>query len=183
MIHRSLSSTRTKAIIGSLSFVAFAYASAQTPQTEVASPAVSLAQPVPLVSGACPAVRQGGVITFDWSPGFDPSWGVTGMKSFRLIFQHLREDGVNLNPASRLVLDSGSRGRITAIGNGYFHIEARLLSSTHLGTFHLVEAHSSPELSPDYQGEAPEMTVSPVRESFCVAVIPAFRPSSSSPPE
>jgi hypothetical protein len=39
------------------------------------------------------------------------------MKSFRLIFHHLREDGVNLNPASRLVLDSGPRGRMTAIGN------------------------------------------------------------------
>jgi hypothetical protein len=56
------------------------------------------------------------------------------MKSFRLIFHHLREDGVNLNPASRLVPDSGFRGRTTAIGNGYFHIEAHLPSSTHLGT-------------------------------------------------
>ncbi len=123
MIHRSSSSTRTKAILGSLSLMAFACAFAQASQTEVASPAVPRAQPVPLVSGACPAVRQGGVISFDWNPGFDPSWGVTGMRSFRLIFQHLREDGVNLNPASRLVLDSVPGGRMTAIGNGYFHIE------------------------------------------------------------
>jgi hypothetical protein len=43
---------------------------------------------------------------------------------------------------------------MTTIGNGYFHIEARLPSSTHLGTYHLVDAHSSPELLPDYQGEA-----------------------------
>jgi hypothetical protein len=183
VIHRFLSSTRTKAIIGSLILVAFTCTLAQTPQTEVASPAVPRAQPVPLVSGACPAVRQGGVISLDWNPGFDPSWGVTGMKSFRLIFQHLREDDVNLNPASRLVLDSRPRGKITASGNGYFHIEARLPPSTRLGTYHLVDAHSSPDLSPDYQGEAPKMTVSPVRESFCVAVIPASRPSSSSSPE
>jgi hypothetical protein len=172
-----------KAILGSLSLVAFTCALAQTPQSEVASVAIPRTQPVPLVSGACPDVRQRGVISFDWNPGFDPSSAVTGMKSFRLIFQHLREDGVNLNPASRLVLDSGPRGRITAIGNGYFRIEARLPSSTHLGTYHLVEAHSSPELLPAYRGEAPKMTVSPVRESICVAVVPASRPSSSSPPE
>jgi hypothetical protein len=161
----------------------FTCALAQAPQAEVASPTVPLAQQVPLVSGACPAVPQGGVISLDWNPGFDPSSAVAGMKSFRLIFHHVREDGVNLNPASRLVLDSGPRGRMTAIGNGYFHIEARLPSSTHLGTYHLVDAHSSPKLLPDYQGEAPKMTLSPVRESFCVAVVPASRPSSSSPPE
>jgi hypothetical protein len=183
VIHRPLSSTRTKAILGSLSLMTFTCALAQAPQTEVASSTAPRAQPVPLVSGACPTVRQGGVISLDWNPGFDPSLAVTGLKSFRLIFQHLRQDGVNLNPASRLVLDSGPRGRTTAIGNGYFHIEARLPSSTHLGTYHLVDAHSSPELPPDYQGEAPKMTVSPVRESFCVAVISASLPSSSSPPE
>jgi hypothetical protein len=183
VIHRFSSSTRTKAITGGLSLLAFTGAFAQTPLTQVASSAVPLAQPVPLVSGACPAVRQGGVLSLDWNPAFDPSWAVTGLKSFRLIFQHLQQDGVNLNPMSRLVLDSGLRGRMTPIGNGYFHIETRLPSSTHLGTYHLVAAHSSPELLPDYQGEAPQMTVSPVRESFCVAVIPASRPSSSSPPE
>jgi hypothetical protein len=182
LIHRSSSSTRTKAILGSLSLVAFACAPAQAPQTEVASPTAPRAQPVPLVSGACPAVRQGGVISLDWNPGFDPSLSVTGLKSFRLIFHHLREDGVSLNPASRLVLDSGPRGKITASGNGYFHIEARLPPSAHLGTYHLVETHSSPELLPDYQGEAPKMTVSPVRESLCLAVVPVSRPSSSSPP-
>jgi hypothetical protein len=138
---------------------------------------------VPLVSGACPAVRQDGVLSFDWNPGFDPSWGVTGMRSFRLIFQHLREDGVNLNPESRLVLDSGPRGRMTAIGNGYFHIEARLPPSTHLGAYHLVAAHSSPELLSDYQGDVPKMTVSPASEYFCITVVPARRASSSPGPE
>jgi hypothetical protein len=164
--------------------VAFVCASAQAPQTEVASPAIPRAQPVPLVSGVCPAVRQGGVISFDWNPGFDPSWAVTGMKSFRLIFQHLQQDGVNLNTASRLPLDSIPGGRMTAIGNGYFHIEAHVPPFAHRGTYHLVAAHSAPELVPDYQGDAPEMTVSPVREHFCITVVvPAPRPTSSSPPE
>jgi hypothetical protein len=153
---------------------------AQAPQNEVASPAVPQRQPVPLVSGACPEVRQGGALALDWNPGFDPSWGVTGMRSFRLVFQHLGADGVHLNPASRLVVDGG---RMTAIGNGYFHIEARLSLSTHPGTYHLVAAHSSPELLPDYQGESPQMTVSPAREFFCITVVPFPRPASSSPPE
>jgi hypothetical protein len=185
VIHRSSSSssTRTKAILGSLSLMAFVCVFAQAQQNQIASPAVARAQPVPLVSGACPSVRQDGVISLDWNLGFDPSWGVTGIKSFRLIFQHLQQDGVNLNPASRLVLDSGARGRMTDLGNGYFHIEARLPFSTHPGTYQLVAAHGSPELLPDYQGEAPQMTVSPVREHFCINVVPAPRPSSLSPPE
>ncbi len=177
MIHRPSSSIRTKAILGSLSGVAFACAFAQAaPQSEISA----RVPPVALVSGACPAVSQGGTIAFDWNPGFAPSWGVTGMRSFRLIFQSLREDGVNLNPASRLQLESAPRGRITAIGNGYFHIEARLPPFAHRGTYHLVAAHGAPELVPDYQGEAPEMTVSPVREFYCITVVP--RSQTQSPP-
>jgi hypothetical protein len=178
VIHRSLFSTATKTIMSTLSLMAFACAIAQEPQTAVVPPSALHLQPVPLVSGACPAVSQVGVISLDWNPGFDASWAVTGLKSFRLIFQQLQKDGVSLNPASRLVLDASPLGRMTAIGNGYFHIEARLPSSAHLGVYQLVMAHSSPELPPDYQGEAPKMTVSPVRESFCITVVPALRPSS-----
>ena len=179
MIHRSSSSIRTKALLGSLSVMAFACALAQAPQSD--APAVSHVQPVPLVPDACPAVSQAGTIALDWNPGFDPSWGVTGMRSFRLIFQQLRDDGVTLNPASRLVLDSGPHSRMTAIGNGYFHIEARLPPMTHPGVYHLVQAHSAPQLLPGYQGEAPQMTVSPVREFYCITVAPRAR--TQSPPD
>ncbi len=183
MIYRPSSSIRTRALIGGLSLLAFVCAPAQAPQDAAASPAAPPLQPVPLVSGACPSVPQGGFISLDWNPGFDPSWAVTGLKSTRLVFQHFREGGVTLNPASRLVLDTGHHGTMTAIGNGYFHVEARLPPMTHPGTYHLVGVLSSPQLVPDYQGDAPKMTVSPVRESFCVTVVPASRPSSSSPPE
>jgi hypothetical protein len=186
VIQQIASSTRTKAILGGLSLMVFACALAQTPQADVSAsavPRVPPLPPVPLVSGACPVVLQGGAISFDWNPGFDPSWGVTGIRSFRLIFQRLQDDGVNLNPASRLVLDSGPRTRMTSIVNGYLHIEARLPPSVHPGAYQLAGAHSSPELLPDYQGEAPVMTVSPMREHFCITVVPAPRPPSSSPPE
>lgn len=153
----------------------FAGALAQTPQTEISAPVVPRVTPVALVSGACPAVSPGGTIAFDWNPGFDPSGGVTGMTSFQLIFQALREDRVTLNPASRLLLNSGPRGKATTIGNGYFHIEARVSPFAHKGTYHLIAAHSAPELAPDYQGDVPEMTVSPVRESYCITILPLSR--------
>jgi hypothetical protein len=180
VIYRTSSSIRSKALIGGLSLLAFVCAPAQTPQDAAASPAAPLVKPVPLVSGACPSVRQGGVISLDWNPGFDPSWAVTGLKFTRLVFQQLREDGVTPNPASRLVLDTGHRGTMTAIGNGYFHIESRLSPMTHPGTYHLVGAAGSPELLPDYQGDAPKMTVSPVSEFYCITVVP--RSKAPSPP-
>ena len=183
MIYRPSSSIRAKALIGGLSLLAFVCASAQASQDSAASPAAPPLQPVPLVYGACPAVRQGGFISLDWNPGFDPSYPVTGLKFTRLVFHQVREDGVSLNPSFRFVLDSGPRGRITDVGNGYFHLEARLPPMTHPGTYHLVGAVSSPQLLPDYRGEAPKMTDSPVREQFCITVVPAPRPSSSSPPE
>jgi hypothetical protein len=183
VIQRSSSSICTKAVLGSLSLMGLVCALAQAPQTEVSAPAVPRVPPVPLVSGACSVVPQGGTIAFDWNPGFDPSWGVTGMKSFRLIFQRLQQDGVNINPASRLVLDSGPRSKMAAIGNGYFHIEANVPPFARRGTYHLAAAHSAPEVVPDYQGAAPEMTVSPAREYYCITVLPASRPTSSSPPE
>lgn len=186
MISRSLSSTfstfstRRTAILGGLSLMVFTCAFAQEPQTGAAPPVAPRTQPVPLVSGACPTVRRDGVLSLEWNPGFDPSWGVTGMKSFRLTFQGLREDGVNLNPASRLVVDSSVRGRMTAIGNGYFHLEARLPASTRPGIYRLVGAHSSAAVASDYTGEAPKATVSPVSESYCITVVLSSR--AQSPP-
>jgi hypothetical protein len=171
VIYRPSSSIRTASLIGGLSLLASVCAPAQAPQDSAASPVAPVAQSVPLVSGACPSVPQGGVISLDWNPGFDPSYPVTGLKFTRLVFQHLREDGVTLNPPSRLVLETSHRGTITDIGNGYFHIESHLPTMTRPGTYHLVGAAGSPALLPDYQGEAPKMTVSPVRESYCITIV------------
>jgi len=180
MIYRTSASIRTGALIGGLSLLAIVGASAQTLQEPVGSSAIARVQPVALVSGACPAVRQDGVLSLEWNPGFDPSWGVTGMKAFRLVFQGLREDGVTPIPAARLVLDSFHRGRMTGIGNGYFHVEARLPPFTHPGVYRLVGANSSAALVADYTGEAPRQTVSPVGESYCITVVPGSR--AQSPP-
>ena len=95
--------------------------------------------------------------------------------AFRLIFQSLREDGVNLNPASRLVLDSWPRGRMVAVGNGYFRVEVRLPIATRPGVYRLVGALSSAAVAADYTGEAPKATVSPVGESYCMTVVAGAR--------
>jgi hypothetical protein len=170
VIYRPSSLIRTTALSAGLSLLGFVCAPAQALQD--AAPPL---QPVPLVSGACPSVLQGGFISLDWNPGFDPSYPVIGLKFTRLLFQHLQEDSVHLNPASRLVLDTDSRGAITDIGNGYFHIQVRVPRSSRPGTYHLVGAVSSPQLLPDYQGEAPKMTVSPVSQSYCITVVPGLR--------
>ncbi len=169
MICRTSSSMRSKALIGGLSLLAFAGATAQGPQGPAGSHAVAL------ISGACPAVPQDGAVAVEWNPGFDPAWGVTGMKAFRLVFEGLREDGVTPIPGSRLVLDSFPRGRITAMGNGYFHVEARVPARTHPGVYRLVGANGSAGLVADYQGEAPRQTVSPVGESYCMTVVAGSR--------
>ena len=158
---------RSKALIGGLGLVALVAAAAQAPQSSVGS----RVQAVALVSGACPAVRQGGAISVEWNPGFDPSWGVTGMKAFRLILQGLREDGVTPIPASRVVVDSFPRGRMTPTGNGYFHVEARLPPRTHPGVYRLVGANGAAAVVENYTGEAPRATVSPVGESYCMTVV------------
>jgi ketosteroid isomerase-like protein len=92
-------------------------------------------------------------------------------KAFRLIFEGLRENGVTPIPAARLVLDSFPRGRMTAMGNGYFHVEARLPHSTHPRVYRLVGASSSAAVVADATGEAPRQTVSPVSESYCMTVV------------
>jgi hypothetical protein len=189
VIYRTSSSIRTKAIrgctkaiLGCLSGMTFACGLAQAPQTEVAAPAVARVPAVALVAGGCPAVAQGGAIAFDWNPGFDPAWAVTGMQSFRLIFQGVGEDGVSLNPASRLMLDSGPRGRMTDIGNGYFHVEARVPRATHAGVYRLVGAHSAAAVAADATGEAPTQTVSPVGESYCMTVVAGTRAQATVQP-
>ena len=83
--------------------------------TGVASPEVPQRQPVPLVSGACPEVRQGGALALDWNPGFNPPWGVTGMRSFRLVFTSSRKE--ESHRPKRYPPDFPHRPRITRPGS------------------------------------------------------------------
>ena len=183
MIYRTLFSIRTKTIAGSLSLLTMACALAQAQQPDAASSSTPLAQAVPLVSGSCTSVRQHGVLSLEWNPAFETSWAVTGLRSFRLIFQSFLADGITPNPVSRVIVDSTPGGKATALRDGSFHIEARLPSSTRPGTYHLVAAHSAPQLIPNYQGDDPKMTVSPVGENFCITVVAGPQAISASAPE
>ena len=66
------------------------------------------------------------------------------------------------------------------IGNGYFHIDLRIPSGSLPGQYKLIDAVSYAKTIPDYQGPGLPMTNSPVRERYCITVVPA--PQSEPPP-
>jgi hypothetical protein len=169
VIQQAPSSTRIRASAVGTTLLVLACSLAQTARGQAA--ASNLVQPVPLLSGACPVVRTNGAISLDWNPGFDHPGAVTGLKSFRLLFHPLREDGVNPNTASSILIDSGPGRKATLVDNGYFHIVARLPPSARPGVYQLAEAHYTPRLIQDYQGEEPTMTASPVGEHLCITVV------------
>ena len=165
-------STRTKAVVGSLGLLALVCASTQAAQ----------ARTVTLVSDACPAVQTGDAVSLDWNPGFDPLGVATGLRTFELRFAGVLENGVTI--ASRPTALFGGRGstvNITAIGNGYYHIEIPVSRGVLPGVYHLVEARTIAELPPDYTGPSPSMTVSPVRERYCITVVSSSALQTSQP--
>jgi hypothetical protein len=137
---------------------------------------------VPLVSDACPTVQTGDAVSLDWNPAFDPIWPVTGLRSFELRFAAVLENGVTVGSRPTALL--GGRGvtvNISSIGNGFFHIEIPVSRGVQPGVYHLVEARAIAQLPPDYNGPNPTMTVSPVRERYCITVVSAA-PSQEPPP-
>jgi hypothetical protein len=158
-------STRAKAVFGCLGLLALACASAQAPQT-------AQSRTVLLVSDACPVVHTGDAVSLDWNPDFDPIWPVTGLRSFELRFAAVRGDGVTVaSRATALLGGRGTRVNISSIGNGFFHIEIPVSRGVAPGVYHLVEARAIAQLPPDYNGPNPTMTVSPVRERYCITVV------------
>ena len=148
-------------------------------QAPAAQTTVLLTKAVPLVSDTCPVAAAGGVISFNWNPGFDHAGAVTGLRSIHLVFYHVGEDGVHANPMDRLVVDS-SGGVVSDGVNGSYRIEVHLPQSAavvHAGTYQLAEAHASPQLVASFRGEEPVATVPLARERYCMTVIPVSRPT------
>ena len=133
-----------------------------------------------LQSDRCPAVHSGEAVSFEFNPGFDPIWPVTGLRTVNLVFARLAEDGVTLEHPS---IAAGSRfttARISSIGNGFFLVEA-VIGRAAPGIYDLVDVHVLASLLPEYQGPEPEMTVSPVSERYCITVVPSPTPPTSEP--
>jgi hypothetical protein len=178
VIHQSTFSTRTGVVVGCITLLTFSSGFAQTPQAE-APPKAVFAKVVPLVSGACPTVHNGEAISLDWNPGFDPSSAVSGLATFKLIFGLQSDAGVNARVRSGLSM--GGRDvalNISASGNGYFHIEVPVPRRVSPGVYQLINAEATPQTVSNYQGDRPKMTVTPVREHFCITVIATAQSSS-----
>lgn len=181
LIERTASSMNTRATIGGIGLLALSCALAQSQQVQSVKPATTPTHAIPLVSGACPAVNTGESVSLDWNPGFDPSWEVAGLRVVSLRFQMIADNGVSTTPSRISMLLRSSEERISASGNGYFHITIPIPPRTIAGVYHLIDAHATPRVSQEYQGPPPQMTVSPVRESYCVTVAPRAR--TQSPPD
>ncbi len=153
-------------------------AAAQTASTGNAG-AVAAAHPhvvVPLSSGSCPVVHYGEWISIDWNPGFDHAAMVTTLRRFMLTFAALDTDGVAIRSRKAFILGNGSTGaiRFTPSVNGFFHAEFAINRNyVPLGEYHLIAAAAAPQMDPEFTGERPTMTVSPVREHFCITVAAA----------
>lgn len=175
------SSTRRKVMAVVLGLLTLASIHAQAPQTDT-QPKTS-SRPVPLVSDSCPQVREGDRITLDWNPGFDHAGIVTGLKSFSLVMAGVNENGAI--GRQRIVLAAGGRGHspfASSLGNGYYHIEIPVPSDLPEGVYRLVDADTDAEAMAGYENEPrPQMTVSPVRERFCITVLPRIRFQGSTP--
>lgn len=167
------SRNRTRALIGWLSLLASAALSAQTaaPTAPASTPQIVKPSMVPLISDACPVVHYHDLLTLDWYPGFDNENLVTNLRTFTLTFSPLRSDGVNVNDHQRFMLGREPRSIVTPAANGYFHIEIPVPRILHPGTYHLVDARSTPLLPPEDRYLNLKMTNSPVDSRFCITVV------------
>jgi hypothetical protein len=154
-------------------------------QQSAAAQSTSQAAPkaVALVSDACPAVQRGGRIALDWNPNFDPEGAVSGLRHFELIFRPLDQDGVSSSEPGRsfFATTKGTPGAISALGNGFYHIELTVPLKASFGVFRLVGAGAGAQLYPEYKDllPLPLMTDSPVRTRLCVTVVPAQQSQST----
>lgn len=156
-----------------LALCAVAAAQSADPEARILRPGTPEGKIIPLVSDACPTVRPGDEVTLDWYPGFDIPGIVTGMRSFRLTFARVSNDGYTLEETrSPLVLGGRSGGyRATSAWNGFFHIELSISRSVREGVYHLVGAEGYASATDDYTGPRMEMRNSPVDGRYCMTVV------------
>jgi hypothetical protein len=177
--HREL--TRIQHVVAGCCLIAAPSAHAQAPQPSATSPFLT-AQPrtVALASGSCPVVRSGDKVSLDWNPGFEHPGMVVGLRVFNLSFGRVGSNGVTVQQLPSLHLGGLAAGLpIADIGNGYFHIELSIPLRVAPGEYHLIGATAAAMRSPDYQGTESEMTNSPVREFYCITVVPLPKPLPS----
>jgi hypothetical protein len=142
---------------------------------------------VALTPGNCAQVTEGDILTLDWNPAFENPASVSGIADFHLAFGSPGESSSSRRRPS-LVLETVHRGEtvssepgIQPIPNGYFHLRFLVhLANVETGTYHLIDAQAVPILDPDFHGETPRMTNTPLNFPFCLNVIADARRRSAS---
>jgi len=155
--------------------------SAQQESSAASSPAPAK---IALVSSACVTVHMGDILTLNWNPGFEHPAMVANLLSVQLAFAGLAENGVTVRTRPAFTLGERIDPSASKPGvNGDFHTEFRLPRHIPPGEFHMIAAHIRPRMDPRFEGQPPIMTNSPVRELFCITVVPLPQPQSPPPPQ
>jgi hypothetical protein len=120
------------------------------------------------------------LISLDWNPGFDHEAAVTGIDRFGLVFAAVAADGVTVisHPNGEYAGYIARSVSATPTANGYYHLEFHFMNALPPGLYRVVKASVSAQVQPDYHGPAPEMTVSPARDRFCITAVGASRSRS-----
>jgi len=164
-----------RVLCGCLALIGWHVASAQMPaeSSQTVPPRVS----VSLASDACPVVHARQSISLDWNPGFEHLGAITGIRTFRLTFGALAENGLTVRKKAPQVL-GGRDQQFTAAAtqNGYFHFEVSVPRTLAPGEYHLIGAEAIATALPEYQGPAIQMTNSPVAARLCFTIETAKRP-------
>lgn len=163
---------RILAVVGGFGLLAVC-ALAQAPQASGPNNLhTSESRTVPLMSDACPAVHPGGKVSLELNPGFEYPGVVVGLGNFYLFFGRLVDDSVIVRQVRPLRMGGVATNiQVTSIGNGYFHIELPIPAHVAPGEYHLINATTVAKVLPEYQGPTLTMTVSPVRERYCITVV------------
>jgi hypothetical protein len=135
--------------------------------------------PVPLTSGTCAQVQDGGYVTLEWNPGFDHPASVLRVRRFTLSFDAVDEVPRAHPVAPALVLEAYAPhdknglpdSPITVGNNGFWKLRFQVsLHGARPGEYHLVAADAEAQVDAGYSGERPQMTNSPLRHPFCLNV-------------
>lgn len=144
---------------------------AQTPNT------------VTLAPDTCPEVRDGDIVTFTFTPQFDNTAAVRGIRNVDLKFlrggqpdpANAPEAEFTLHAVPRRGEQQAPEAPMVAAAGGSIQFRFRAnLRSTSRGTFYLVAITGDPLLAPGYQGNTPKIINAVGREHLCLQVAPPY---------
>jgi hypothetical protein len=172
LLHATLTSPKGRALL----LLGAVLAVSRTPVLYAQSP-----NTVSLVPDTCPAVHDGDIVTFTFTPQFDNPAAVRGLRNLELKFLHGEQPySVNAPEAQFTLHAVPQRGEhdapdapMVAGANGSIGFRFRAnLRSTRRGAFYLVAITGDPLLVSGYEGDTPKIINAVLRERLCLQVAP-----------